>query len=151
MCIRDRVSGGILTSPVDNATLTFPAGAFTATAVITYVVRYPGNVPAAGDFDTTGHVYEVTAVNAGTGQPATLAPGHTYTVVVPYADEDLKGAAENSLALYYWNGSQWMREPTSGVNTANNTVTATPDHFSLWAVLGSATKQIYLPLVTQPR
>jgi hypothetical protein len=143
------VNGGILTSAADNATLTFPAGAFTTPAVITYVVRYPGNVPAAGDFDTTGHVYEVTAVDAGTGQPATLAPGHTYTVVVPYTGEDLNGAAENSLALYYWNGSQWMREPTSVVNTANNTVTATPDHFSVWAMLGSATKQVYLPLVTQ--
>ena len=58
-----------------------------------------------------------------------------------------KGAAiESTLALYSWDGNQWVKEPTSVVSEAANTVTATPAHLSLWAVLGE-TKWVYLPLV----
>ena len=38
------------------------------------------------------------------------------------------------------------REPTSTVNTDPNTVTATPAHFGLWAVLGEA-EWMYLPAI----
>jgi hypothetical protein len=31
---------------------------------------------------------------------------------------------EDTLALYYWDGSQWVKEPSSVVDTAANTVTA---------------------------
>jgi hypothetical protein len=54
-------------------------------------------------------------------------------------------AIENTLALYWWNGSQWIKETSSVVDTAANTITAAPDHFSLWAVLGE-TRRVYLPL-----
>ena len=53
---------------------------------------------------------------------------------------------ENTLALYWWDGSQWVREASSAVNNVGNTVTATPNHFSRWAVMGEA-RRVYLPLV----
>jgi len=39
-----------------------------------------------------------------------------------------------------------VMQPTSVVDTVNNTVTATPDHLSLWAVLGE-TRRVFLPVV----
>jgi len=88
----------------------------------------------------------VTAVYSDTGQPAQLAPGQTYTITVRYTDAEKGPVIENTLALYYWNGSGWVKEPSSVVDTVANTVRATPNHFSLWAVLGE-TRRIYLPLV----
>jgi hypothetical protein len=53
---------------------------------------------------------------------------------------------EETLALYAWDGDEWVQEPTSAVDMANNVVTAAPDHFSVWAVLGQ-TNRVYLPLI----
>ncbi|MFQ5813915.1 MAG: hypothetical protein ACE5I2_12135, partial [Anaerolineae bacterium] len=90
------------------------------------------------------HFFEVSAVYGSTGQPA--QPTRSYTVTVGYTDAEKGPAIEDTLALYSWDGSQWVREPTSVVDTDNNTVTATPEHFSLWAVLGE-TRRMFLPVV----
>jgi len=65
---------------------------------------------------------------------------------VQYTDAEKGPAIENTLALYYWDGSQWVKEPSSVVDTVANKVTATPDHFSLWAALGE-TRRVYLSLI----
>jgi len=93
-----------------------------------------------------GHTFEVTAVYSDTGQPAQLAPGQTYTITVHYTDAEKGPAIENTLALYYWDGSRWVKEASSAVDTAANTIIAHPSHLSLWAVLGE-TRRVYLPLV----
>ena len=144
------LGGGTLTSAVDNITYVFPSGAFTDTVVITHTPRYAGNAPSPVTLIGIGHFFNVTAVYSGTGQPAQIAPGQTYTVTVRYTDAEKGPAIENTLALYYWDGSGWVKEPSSVVDTAANTVTATPNHFSLWAVLGE-TKRAYLPLVLRNR
>jgi hypothetical protein len=46
--------------------------------------------------------------------------------------------------LYGWDGRQWLVEPTSAVDLQANTVSATPQHFSLWAVMAEA-RRMYLP------
>ncbi|MBE3038701.1 MAG: hypothetical protein IMZ62_07805, partial [Chloroflexi bacterium] len=68
------------------------------------------------------------------------------TITVQYTDAEEGPAIENTLALYWWDGSQWVKDPSSAVDTAANTVTAQPSHFSRWAVLGE-TWRLYLPLV----
>jgi hypothetical protein len=88
----------------------------------------------------------VTAVYNDSGQPARPAPGHTYSLRVEYTDAERGPAIESTLTLYSWNGSQWAEETTSVVDMVNNAVTATPNHFSTWAVLGE-TNRSYLPLV----
>jgi hypothetical protein len=93
-----------------------------------------------------GHTFDVTAVYSDTGQPAHLAPGQTYAVTVHYTDAEKGPAIEDTLALYAWDGSQWVKEPSSAVDPVAKTVTATPDHLSLWAVLGE-TRWVFLPLV----
>jgi len=138
--------GGTVTSAADSTTYVFPSGAFTDTVVITHTPRYAGNVPSPGSMTGIGHFFDVTAVYSSTGQPASLAPDQTYTLTVHYADAEKGPAIENTLAFYYWDGSQWVKEASSTVDTAANTVTAYPNHFSLWAVLGE-TRQVFLPLV----
>jgi len=139
-------SGGTLVSPADTTTYTFPSDTFTSTVVITHTALYPGSLPSTGDLVGIDHAFEVTAVYSDTGQPAQPTTGKTYTVTVQYTDAEKGPAIESTLALYYWDGSDWVKEPTSVVDTVNNTVTATPDHFSRWAVLGE-TRRVYLPLV----
>ena len=138
--------GGALVSPADATTYTFPSGTFTNSVVITHTALYPDSLPSTGDLVGIDHAFEVIAVYSDTGQPAQPAAGKTYTVTVQYTDEEKGLAIKDTLALYYWDGGQWVREPTSVVDMGSNTVTATPDHFSHWAVLGE-TRRVYLPLV----
>ena len=140
----DPGTGSTITSYDGETTIQIPAGAVTTTVVITQSPAY--GTPPSGNFTGIDHVFDVSAVYSNTGQPAQLAPGQTYTVSVQYTDAEKGPAIENTLALYYWDGNQWINEPSSRVDAVNNTVTATPDHFSLWAVLGQ-TKKVYLPLI----
>ncbi len=71
-------------------------------------------------------------------------------VTVQYINAEKGPAIEDTLALYYWDGRQWVKELSSVVDAAANTVRATPDHFSLWAVLGE-TRRVHLPLVLRSR
>jgi len=138
--------GGTLESPGDGTLYTFPAGTFSGSVIVTHVARFPAHAPSPGELIGIGHVFDVSAVYESSGLPAEPLPGRTYTLTVRYTDAEKGPAIENTLALYYWDGSQWVKEPSSTVDTIANTVTAHPDHFSRWAVLGE-TKRVYLPLV----
>jgi hypothetical protein len=125
-------TGGTL-GAYGSATFDFPSGVFTDTVVFTYTVLQPSvSQPNVGVF------FDITAVFAGNGDAAQVAPGQTYTVVVYYDEANIPpNVDEADLALYYWNegNSRWVKEPTSTVNTVDNTITATPNHFSVWAGL----------------
>jgi oligopeptide transport system substrate-binding protein len=142
-------SGGSLVSYYGDTTLQIPAGAVTNTIVITQSPAY--GTPPGGNLASIGHVFDVSAVYSSTdpgtaGLPARIVPGHTYTLAVHYTDAEKGPAIESTLALYYWDGSQWLKEDSSQVDTVANIVSAQPNHFSLWAVLGE-TRQIFLPAV----
>lgn len=136
--------GGSLSSYSGDTTLQIPAGAITEPIVITESPAY--GMPPGGNLAGIGHVFDVTAVYSSSGLPAEPSPGHTYTISVEYTNAEIGSTIEGTLALYTWDGSQWVMEPSSTVDMTNNLVTATPDHFSLWAVLGE-TYRLYLPLV----
>jgi hypothetical protein len=137
-------SGGVLTSTSDNTVYVFPANTFTDTVIVTHTSRAPREMSVPGNLIGIDHFFETTAVYSSTGQPA--QPTQPYTLTVQYTDQEKGPAIEGTLALYYWDGNQWVKEPSSTVNAANNTVTATPDHFSLWAVLGE-TYRVFLPTI----
>jgi hypothetical protein len=137
-------TGGSLTSSVDQTTYAFATGTFPDTVTITHTLRLPGHVPSTGPLAGIDHFFEVSAVYGSTGQPA--QPTQPYTITVQYTDAEKGPAIEGTLGLYFWDGAQWVREPTSAVDIANNTVTATPAHFSLWAVLGE-TRRMLLPVI----
>jgi hypothetical protein len=137
-------SGGSLASPADRTTYTFAAGTFTDTVTITHIPLPFSNVPSAGNLVDIGRAFSVTAVYSDTGQPAQLT--QPYTITVQYTEAEKGPSIENTLALYCWDSSQWAKELSSGVDTISNTVTATPDHFSPWAVLGE-TLRTFLPII----
>jgi hypothetical protein len=120
----------------------------TSSQTITLVYRHLWTDQDTDLLAGIGHTFEVTAIYSDTGQPAQLAPGQTYTITVHYTDAEKGPVIEGTLALYYWDGNKWVKEPSSVVDPANNRVTARPNHLSLWAVLGE-TRRVYLPLVVR--
>lgn len=106
-------------------------------------------MPPGGNLISIGHVFDLSAVN-NAGQPVQLVSGHTYNVTVRYSDAERGPAIENTLAFYYWDGSAWVREPSSQVDPVANTVSATPNHFSRWAVFGE-TRRVFLTYTAKNR
>jgi hypothetical protein len=139
------ISGGTLTSTTDSTTYRFTSGDFTDTVIITHTYLSPVSCPASGHLVGIDHCYEVTAVYSNSGSPAYLDPGQTYTLTIQYADAELGVAIEDTLALHHWGGGQWTSE-AAVVDLESNTITATLDHFSIWAVLGEV-HRMYLPLM----
>jgi peptide/nickel transport system substrate-binding protein len=131
----------------DTVNLTYTPWVVSDTVNLTYT---PWVVAKKSGLADIGHAFELTAVYSDTGGEAQPTPGRTYTVTVTYADVEAETAKEETLALYWWDGSQWMKEPSSTVETTSNVVTAHPERFALWAVLGENRLDdfIYLPLVS---
>ncbi|MCB0037648.1 MAG: hypothetical protein KDE51_26635, partial [Anaerolineales bacterium] len=79
---------------------------------------------------------------------AEVLPGQTYSVTLNYDETAVPPYLnQEALALYYWNGFTWVKEPTSEVDIIAKRITATPNHFSSWAIL--AQPYIYLPLIME--
>lgn len=136
------ITGGLLTSEYFTLTLNFDADTFTEEANINLHPRFYGNMP--GTFATIGSRYYF---ELDTG-PEPLKP---YQVTWQYNPLDFPGIDESTLGLYYWDGVGWVREPSSSVNTAANTVSAAPQHASLWALLAErqGVRQLYLPWINR--
>ena len=94
-----------------------------------------------------GHTIDITAVNSDNNQSAQWDSGQSYNLTLHYSESELGPAIENTLAFYYWDGTKWVQEPTSTLDVVNNTLVATPDHLSLWTVLGE-TKRFFLPFIS---
>jgi hypothetical protein len=129
----------------DGTVYNFPANTFNRTIILTHTTRLPEEVPSTGSLAGIGHFFDISAVYSDNGLPAQPEPGHTYTLSVHYTDPETGPAIEGTLALYSREGNQWVKEPGTSVDTANNIVTAAPGHFSLWAVLGE-THRVYVPI-----
>ncbi|NJN94458.1 MAG: hypothetical protein HC875_10380 [Anaerolineales bacterium] len=147
--LRHKITGGVSTSggylSSHGTYLAFPAGAFTDMVALTY--RHLWQDQDEGDLVGIGHTFELEAIYHLTGQPAQLASSQTFDILVQYTDAEQGPAIEDTLALYYWNGSQWLKEASSAVDPAGNTVTAQPNHWAtLWAVLGE-TRRTFLPII----
>ncbi len=118
---------------------------FAATAVVTFTPQVP--VDPGAHLVGSGFFYVLEATSQATGQP--IEPQGAYTVTVAYTDEEVEAAQvvdERALALYYWDGVGWVKEPTCTVDTVANLITCTPDHLSSWAVL-SPRYESTLPVV----
>lgn len=139
-------SGGSLTSADGSTAVILPAGAVTTDTVVTYTPTQPA---ATAGLVGIAHFFDLTAVISGTTTPVTTFQ-LPYTITVDYTDAEKGAAIESTLGLYWWNGNQWLQEPTNRLDAANNRLTATPDHMTLFAVLGETTR-VYLPLLLRDR
>ena len=86
-----------------------------------------------------------------------------YTLKIKYNEEELGGIDENTLSLYYWNGSAWIRVTDyigkdipsgphvydAGVNTEENYVWAVVNHFSVYALGGSSKPEVNILTPTE--
>jgi hypothetical protein len=137
-------TGASLTSTPDNIVYTFPPNTFTAPVVFTHTIRFQSDCPSTGQLQPVDRFYEASAAVSGSGLPT--QPTGPYTVTIQYTDLAEGPVQESTLALYVWDGSAWVKEPSSVVVPDANTVVARPTHLSLWAVLGDA-HRVFLPSI----
>ncbi len=131
-----------------NITLLVNEDTFNNTVNLFYVPQFP-DIDA--QYRHVNRFFELHAEDAG-GLP--IQPQQPYQITIYYQEATMPvDVLEEDLGLYYWNESAWVLDPTSQVDVARNLITATPSHFSRWAVLGEAIEvdyeTIYLPIVTR--
>ncbi|MCH8328916.1 MAG: hypothetical protein IIB81_00815 [Nanoarchaeota archaeon] len=61
-------------------------------------------------------------------------------IKIYYTDAEVStvGIEESSLKIYNWNGTDWKILDNATVDTVNNFVSGTVEHFSLFALFGSS-------------
>lgn len=131
---------------IGGGTITIPTNTFTDTVTLIYT---PHPITNTGDLNHVGLFYTLDAIYPN-GDPAQPQPGQRYTITLAYQQADVPpGINEADLALYFWDGAAWIKEESSVVDPEANTITATPDHFSLWAILtrNSPEEKIYVPII----
>ena len=141
-------TGGILSAADGKTVISFPGGAVNDVAEVTLVPAVDSTHRAGiGALRSSGKFLSLSARTA-TGSVTTFA--RPYTLTVTYAPSEIGGIVESSLGIYWWNGRAWQKEPSSRVDTASRTVSASLDHMSSFAVLGeSSIRGIYLPLLAR--
>lgn len=140
-------TGGTLVSEDGAVQVTVPSGTF-AEDVVLIQKDASGNPPQSG-LTSTGQVFDISAYNES-GDPVDMIEGQTVTMQVSYDEDQINFIHEDTLSLYYWDEStqSWVLEPST-IDLENNIITATPSHFSLWAVIGESYDFVYLPLLTR--
>ena len=134
--------GGSLQVAGSGVQYEIPAGVFTQTVqVVSYLPDQAELPPTDGRFKIAPAHYIFAETPAG---HVLVDPTAPYTVTLSYSNQI--GSLENSLAFYSWDGYQWLKEPSSQVDIGSNTLTAMPDHFSLWAAMVDG-RRVYLPAV----
>lgn len=123
-----------------------PAGAFTETV---WLQHTPWQPLAQEGLINSGQTFKLSAVNH-LGMTSTLSSGVTATLTITYNQYPLNilHSFAPGLGLYYWDGSQWVLEPTSTVDLENQTVMAHINRLGTWALLSTGpNNSVYLPLV----
>lgn len=134
-----------LISQLDQTRYFFSADTFAESVTLTHTAQLPDDMPEAESLSHIHHFFEITAVSQN-GTPITNVANTTYEIEIEYTDLEKGTVMENTLALYYWDGTQWQKEPSSSVDPMTNSIQATPNRFGLWGVFGE-TVQTYLPII----
>jgi hypothetical protein len=144
------IAAGAATNFVAGSTLlSFPAGAFTSTVVLTYTQEATASALAVDRLAPVGYAFATTATYSDSGQPAALAPGSTYTVAIDLAGIALGPLSKAALQLYWWDGARWSQTGvTPGVDPTGECFLASVDRLGRFAVFG-VTRDLCLPLVAR--
>jgi branched-chain amino acid transport system substrate-binding protein len=125
-----------------TTTIEIPAGTATETLVITYTLVATVTNAGVPTMTMLGQHAIRLESNVSISSPM--------TVTVEYTGEDMAGVNEATLALYTWDGSQWLdAEPCGGYvrDLDNNVLRIGICHFSDYVLLGELEYRVYLPLV----
>ena len=127
-------SGGMLVTP--DVCFGFPANTFSsAVSITTRILPDQSVYPNTGQaLARIGPVYEVSASSGGA--QGSVQPALSFSMVFQYEDTDIAHVDEGTLALYSWNGQEWVRESTSIVDKVNNLVVANPVTLGQWLAMG---------------
>jgi hypothetical protein len=131
----------------NSATVSVPAGAVSVNTVVNVTPVTSGTVtpsapPPAGNFLVGNYVYNITASATGVGAVTTFAQSVTLTFT--YTDTQIAGLNESNLTVSRWDGTQWVVLPST-VNTVTNTITATTNAFSYFAIMGKSAAVVVPP------
>ena len=86
-----------------------------------------------------GYVYDYSAVLAG---ESVTSFDESMTITMTYTDDQVSGFDESSLQIQYWDATAWEWVGLSTIiNTDTNTLTATTDHFTYFAIIGDEVEQ----------
>jgi Tol biopolymer transport system component len=93
------------------------------------------------------------AGNSAAGQGLQAAPQASGDPLKPFKlsltySPDRASKDGSGLGLFYWDGSGWVKEPTSQVDTARHILSASPQHWGVWTVKDSSSSgyRMYLPV-----
>lgn len=100
--------------------------------------------PATGGFALAGQIFSITATDPSQN-PVTNFDG-SFSIVIGYDEDALGGLAEEELVLHYWeeDAGEWVAIE-GVVDTAANTVTVTLDHLTVFALMQTGDRRLYLP------
>jgi hypothetical protein len=115
---------------------------------VTHRASFESTFDIPAELVSASRYYEISAIYTDTLEIAQL--NKPYTLTIQYDDADVADTNENLIALYFWNGVQWIREP-SFVDITNNLVSAHPTTLGLWGLFSERSIDIFLPLVANDR
>ncbi|OQY37052.1 MAG: hypothetical protein B6243_01570, partial [Anaerolineaceae bacterium 4572_5.2] len=142
----------IYNAPSGFATrIEIPAGAVSQTVDMRYLpdtILFSATQTSSGTFTFGGRNFVLEALKNGSAQ-IPFVFDKPVTVTIQYLDTDVMDLKENSLKLFYWNGSAWSQDGIRLVQVipSENKFIATIQHLSEFAVFGLEKEKIYLPLV----
>lgn len=136
------VGGGKTTLTTDEDTtaqIELPADAVsTSTEINIYPKAKAGVVDSnpvpSGKTIVGGYAYDYAATADGQAVTTFLK---NITLTFTYTDEQITGLNEDTLKVYYWDGTQWLVLPST-VDKANNKIAATTDHFTYFVIFGES-------------
>jgi hypothetical protein len=145
--------GGELKAADGSATFYFSTDTVSQTAQVTYTEKAPhmavsalmgSSVRAAGTVLRPVRTFELTGVISGTTTPLDDF-NSSFTLQVETTDKELAGIITSTLALYWWDGSQWRKQYDVSDVPLGSTYS---NHTGLFALMGES-HVVYLPLVMQ--
>lgn len=136
-------AGGSLAGDVGiDVSVVFPEGVWDEPLAVT--LEQVTQPPTTGGFALLGRVFSITARDEDEN-PVTHFNG-AFSIVIAYAEEELGSLAEEELVLHYWeeDAGEWVAIE-GVVDTAANTVTVTLDHLTVFALMQTGDRRLYLP------
>ncbi|MBU4284987.1 hypothetical protein KKF60_00560 [Patescibacteria group bacterium] len=136
-------SGGgkttFITTETATATVDLPASAVTSSTNIAISIETKATVTSSkpvpsGQNVVGGYIYNFTAT---AGSTAITTFSKDITLTFTYTDSQVTGLNEDTLKVYYWDGSKWAAL-TGTLNKTNNTITVLTNHFTYFAILGDS-------------
>lgn len=127
----------------DGTTITIPAGALASSGSVTVTITGKAQLPTQSLATPVNIGYEIKALDSN-GSEITSTFNSNVTIVMPYSEATLTslGITENDLLAGYWDSSanSWKTADNVAIDTDNNTVTVTINHFTQFAPFSAGKK-----------